>query len=260
MIRETEIAAASVATPPANTKTLFLDSADGEFKTKDESGTVESLKGDQGDPGDPGDPGADGNNLLVDSGAPDDGDGNDADVYIDLTTGDVYVKASGTWGSPVGTLPGGGGGGGAVVQVVNTQTGAVATGATSIPLDDTIPQNTEGDEYMTLAITPTSATNKLRIDVVWFGSVASASEITVALFQDSTANALAATSSVQVTATGRSIITLTHYMTAGTTSATTFKVRAGPNAGATLTFNGMSGTRLYGGAAASSITITEIIP
>jgi hypothetical protein len=50
-IRETEIAAASVPTPAANKKTLFLDSADGEFKTKDESGTVESIVGPQGDPG-----------------------------------------------------------------------------------------------------------------------------------------------------------------------------------------------------------------
>ena len=53
------------------------------------------------------------------------------------------------------------------VQVVNTQTGAVDTGTTAMPCDDTIPQNTEGDEFMTLAITPTSATNKLKIDVVF---------------------------------------------------------------------------------------------
>lgn len=49
-IRETEIAAASVPTPAANKKTLFLDT-DGEFKTKDESGTVAGLTGAQGDPG-----------------------------------------------------------------------------------------------------------------------------------------------------------------------------------------------------------------
>jgi hypothetical protein len=79
MIRETEIAAASVLTPPVNTKTLFLDSADGEFKTKDESGTVASLKGDQGDPGATGDPGADG-----------------AGVPAGGTTGQILKKASGT--------------------------------------------------------------------------------------------------------------------------------------------------------------------
>ncbi len=55
---------------------------------------------------------------------------------------------------------------GKVVQVVNFQTGAAATGTGLIPIDDTIPQITEGNEYMTLAITPTNATNKLKITVV----------------------------------------------------------------------------------------------
>ena len=44
----------------------------------------------------------------------------------------------------------------------------------------------------------------------------------------------------------------------GTTSATTFKIRAGGNGAGTWTFNGQSGARRYGGVEASSITITEI--
>jgi len=49
-------------------------------------------------------------------------------------------------------------------------------------------------------------------------------------------------------------------MTAGTTSATTFKVRAGFNVTNTVVFNGGSGPgRKMGGALASSITITEIL-
>jgi len=55
---------------------------------------------------------------------------------------------------------------GFVVQMVSTQTGALQTDTTTIPADDTIPQNTEGFEVMTLAITLKSATNKLEIDVV----------------------------------------------------------------------------------------------
>lgn len=147
------------------------------------------------------------------------------------------------------------------VQVVNYQTGAMSSGTTDIPADDTIPQNTEGDEYMTLSITPTSATNKLKIEVVGNFDLGGGDAFVVALFQDSTANALAA-----VCAPGDNIgavmmpVNFTHYMTAGTTSATTFKVRAGSNSGAggTLTFNGNTGARLLGGVAASSITITEI--
>ena len=57
--------------------------------------------------------------------------------------------------------------GGKIIQVVNTQDGAVATSTITIPMDDTIPQNTEDDEYMTLTITPNSTSNKLLIEVVF---------------------------------------------------------------------------------------------
>lgn len=148
---------------------------------------------------------------------------------------------------------------GSMVQVVNTQTGAVATGTTTIPYDDTIPQNTEGTEFMTLSVTPTSATNKLRIDVVIFLSPSANFLATLAaLFQDTTANALAAAGSYVETGTAWATVGFTHYMTAGTTSATTFKVRAGCDNAGTITFNGSSGSRRFGGVMASSITITEI--
>lgn len=147
---------------------------------------------------------------------------------------------------------------GRVVQVVNVVTGAVATGTTQLPYDDTIPQITEGNEFMTLAITPRSDTNKLRIDVVFHGGASVSARLAVALFQDSTAGALAAVETFIDATSGGATIPLTYYMTAGTTSATTFRVRAGMNVAGTTTFNGAAGTRLYGGVSASSITITEI--
>jgi U3 small nucleolar RNA-associated protein 20 len=52
-------------------------------------------------------------------------------------------------------------------------------------------------------------------------------------------------------------ICFSHYMTAGTTSSTTFRVRAGAAGAATTTFNGTAGARKFGGVASSSITITE---
>ncbi len=146
---------------------------------------------------------------------------------------------------------------GLTAQVVNIQTGAVATGTVAIPNDNTIPQNTEGTQFMTLAITPTNASNKLKIEVVLFLESAVGNERTVALFQDSTANALAAGSAHNFSGEGH-FIAFTHYMTAGTISATTFKVRAGAETTGTTTFNGQSSGRKYGGVMASSITITEI--
>jgi hypothetical protein len=146
----------------------------------------------------------------------------------------------------------------AIQQRVYNQTGAVATGTGTIPFDNTIPQITEGTEFMTQAITPKSATNILEIDVRFFGGLTgSANDFTVALFQDSISNALAVNCFYDSDSGARFTTGVKHSMVAGTTSSTTFRVRAGGSSAGTLTFNGSGGARLYGGVAASSITITE---
>ena len=146
-----------------------------------------------------------------------------------------------------------------IIQVVNTMTTAVATTTTTIPFDDTIPQNTEGGEFLTLSITPSSSSNLLIISVVMNYSYSVVNTVTVALFQDSTANALAASSEYGSTATGMICSSLDYKMTAGTTSATTFKVRAGGESAGTLTLNGISAARKLGGVMTSSLTIMECV-
>lgn len=147
-----------------------------------------------------------------------------------------------------------------IIQVASTQSGALVTGTTAMPYDDTIPQNTEGSELLTLAITPKSATNKLLIVVNLYLANNGTEKSTVALFQDTTASAIAAVAdnTSVASANGEGMITLTHYMTSGTTSSTTFKVRAGTTAGGVMSMNGSAGARKLGGVASSSITIFEI--
>jgi len=145
-----------------------------------------------------------------------------------------------------------------VVQIQYSQDGALATGTTTIPLDDTIPQNTEGDQYMSLAITPKATTNILVIDVIAYLSLSAAGNLILALFQDATANSLAAVAQSFTTGGEKGALTLRHVMAAGTTSATTFYVRAGMSGAGTTTFNGAASARQLGGVAASSIVITEI--
>lgn len=184
-----------------------------------------------------------------------------------------YLSNTGTSNNPAwsqvdlsngvtGTLPIANGGTGVtvsnpVIQRVSTETGAVSSGSTTIPFDDTIPQKTEGDQVMTLSVTPKSTTNILQIDMSfqWSNSSANLSCIG-ALFQDTTSNALAACMYTQGVAGSLNTSTFTHTMTAGTTSSTTFKLRIGGNGG-TLTFNGQSAVRLLGGVLASTIIITE---
>ena len=143
------------------------------------------------------------------------------------------------------------------IQTVNTQTGAVSTTTTQIPDDDTIPQSGEGAEVLTLEITPKNSSNILYIDCVLHLSPSTTGIVGAALFQDSTAGALAAMQSGGNAAGGVNCIKFRHKMVAGTTSATTFKLRGGMGDAGTITFNGKSSARRYGGVLATSITITE---
>ncbi len=145
-----------------------------------------------------------------------------------------------------------------IVQVVTTQDGAVATGTTVSPDDDTIPQSAEGDQYMTLAITPTKSGNKLIIEAIGVFANSNQDTFTEALFQDSTVGALAAVQGRPAASNEPFQYVLRHVMSAGTVSATTFKVRAGNNSAGTTTFNGAGAARTMGGVMASSITITEV--
>ena len=146
---------------------------------------------------------------------------------------------------------------GKIAQIQTTQLGTVASGATALPLDDTIPQITEGDEYITVTITPTNAASSLYIEAVLNLATLVAANYGVALFQDATANALAAWQGSGSAANSLTQAFCMHKMTAGTTSATTFRIRAG--SGTTLTFNGVGGVRRFGGVMASQLRVVEVL-
>jgi hypothetical protein len=148
-----------------------------------------------------------------------------------------------------------------VVQMVYANFASVASGTTILPGDTTIPQYNEGNEYMTLAITPTVATNLIKADVTWIGaSTTTANFFTIALFQDAGAGKPNAVASDMIITTGANYVTsqaFGYIGTAGTVAATTFSVRAGSTAANVTTFNGSLGTRYMGGTMASNIVLTE---
>lgn len=146
---------------------------------------------------------------------------------------------------------------GTVVQVVNIGSATVSTGTTQIPFDNTLPQITEGTEFMTLAITPKSASNVLVIEITAMVSHSAAADISGAIFQDSTANALAVGTIRGSLATEVNTMTAKHTMVAGTTSTTTFRFRVGGDVSGTLTFNGQAAAQLFSTAIKSTIVITE---
>lgn len=142
---------------------------------------------------------------------------------------------------------------GAATYTTNT------TLSTTIPADDTIPQNTEGTEIMTVAVTPSSASKTLIIMWNIQASLGTATSTLIApLFVDSTANALA----VAYERPGNNAFPVAifgiHSLSAGSTSTRTYKVRLGADAGDVYP-NGTAGaSRLFGSISACSIRVFEI--
>ena len=147
---------------------------------------------------------------------------------------------------------------GVSVQSAYSAISAVATGTTTIPPDDTIPQITEGTEFITVSITPKSSTNILLVEALVFASNSSGAVNTVAaLFQDSTANALTVSHAFHATATAPVQFALSYAGVSGTTSSTTFRVRIGGSGASTVTVNGQAGTRQYGTSNKTWLKVTE---
>tara|TARA_R100000995_G_scaffold61079_1_gene31123 strand:- start:452 stop:1084 length:633 start_codon:yes stop_codon:yes gene_type:complete len=125
--------------------------------------------------------------------------------------------------------------------------------------DDTIPQRTEGDEILTCAITRLSASSRLRIRAHCPFSVNGSMAVILALFQDTTANALAAVSTSTGDDDEMNHMTLEHEMASGSTGSTTFKLRIGPVSSANVRTNGISTGRLLGGVMKTTLTVEEIL-
>jgi len=145
-----------------------------------------------------------------------------------------------------------------LIQKIESVVTTSSTGTNVLPYDNTIPQNTEWDQYLTATITPTAWANKLWIESSCTISNNSATTFSSALFQGSTVWALAARgwgASVDVV----SDLRIDHTMVAGTTSATTFNIRAWGSWAWTTTFNGTAGARVLWWALNSYIKISEIM-
>ena len=146
------------------------------------------------------------------------------------------------------------------IQVARNFDGAVATGATTIPNDNTIPQITEGAQFMSQAITPTSAANLLMAEHDGIYTVPTNINIIAALFRsDLSPNASATTSEAVDAASAMLAMHLSHWSLAAGTSSITFSIRVGTSGGSTVTFNGTAGSARFNGTSASALTIEEIM-
>jgi hypothetical protein len=135
-----------------------------------------------------------------------------------------------------------------------------ATLTTTIPSDDTIPQVTEGSQILSVAITPKSATSKVRVLVqapIGLGSGGSPDTACMALFRNGSANAIASMFLRLVDGSSTYPAVILFEDTPGAATAQTYTVRVGANT-ANVNVNGVASGRLGGGSSRASITLTEL--
>ncbi len=138
--------------------------------------------------------------------------------------------------------------------------GATTTTTTTLPGDNTVPQNTEGAEFTTLAYAPSSAANLLFIDGnAYVATDTTSSHAALALFQDTTADAIVTAVNHTAGTNAATKIALHFETIASSTTSRTYKLRYGVNAGGTTRVNGSGGAGLYGGVLDSCIRVQEIM-
>lgn len=128
-----------------------------------------------------------------------------------------------------------------------------------LPADDTIPQNTEGTELLSVAITPKSTSSKLYC--VWEGMFAhgtSGQNIAVAMFRNGVANAIAATAETSTSGSPLQKLSDSVEISPSTTSEVTISVRYGTGGSGTVYVNGGAGSRTFGGVAKVTLKVFEI--
>lgn len=147
--------------------------------------------------------------------------------------------------------------GGKVLKVAHAEDNTYVTGTALMPLDDTIPQISEGTQFLAITYTPLRADSSLLIEVDIHLNPTVAAWITTALFRDNDPNAIAGWPSYQATNTGAISYRYSKLIQAGSVAPRSYSVRSGMNTAGTLRMNG-SASRLLGGVLSSYIKITEL--
>lgn len=144
-------------------------------------------------------------------------------------------------------------------QRLKDTSAAASTTSTATPaLDTSIPQISEGTEIFSQAITPTSASSRIIIRALLDceSSTANGGGV-MALFKNSDASALCATSSQTYGSGGNSFNMFLEYEeSAASTAARTYSLRAGATAG-TLRINASGGSGTLGGVRLSFLEVIE---
>lgn len=148
------------------------------------------------------------------------------------------------------------------LQTITTLNSTNTSTTATIPLDNTIPQSSEGTAFSGLdtAITPQFASSRMRIEVTINVAGSKITQAIAALFRDSGADAIGV-GDVAIGGSGFThIIRFTADVATGSTTPTTFKIRYGADStdGGTIYINQYAATTpIFNGTFQSSVVVTE---
>lgn len=146
---------------------------------------------------------------------------------------------------------------GAVVKSTLTMRCDALTAGSVIPSDGTIPQITEGTQWVSSTFTMTSSSNRIRVTIYGYCGAGDVS-CGFPLFEDATANALIV-GGAYTASTGATFPAVVIYEAAGYSGAKVFSSRFGGSGGSSTLNKTFGGTSIYGTAKqCSSIKIEEI--
>jgi hypothetical protein len=142
---------------------------------------------------------------------------------------------------------------GSAYAVYTTHTALVSI----IPHDNSIPQPSEGTQILSTTLTPKSASNRVRVRFSGFGSASG--NIPIVAFLSIDGGAAVQAVSVYGTSAGQTQhIGFEFEYVPGDTAPHTYSVRVGPGSSGNVRMNGTTTIRVFGGAAASTLTVEEI--
>jgi hypothetical protein len=142
------------------------------------------------------------------------------------------------------------------LQAVVAETSNYFTSTILMPVDDTLPQSTEGAAILSATITPRAAGNFLHVQFTGMVNANATLAAVTALFRENETAALAVSADT-IFSTHLRMISLSARVPCQSTNAQTFKIRMGPGTTGTLFLNGNGSSRLFGGAAMQRLVITE---
>lgn len=181
-------------------------------------------------------------------------------LYFNGTSWDDLALGAGLSVS-TGTLNVSGGSGKVLQVVTNVNTTHTAIGSSqTIAVDDTIPQNTEGYEIVTVSITPQNASSTLYIFADGNQGWSNGGWLILALFVDSTANALTARAFKANSGLGVQQGFFLHPVAASSTSSRTYKLRAGNTTSDSGVYVNGGSSRVFGGVLGCRLSVVEVGP